>query len=85
MAIKSLSRLLSSSNSKHYGKQHFCTNCLQEFAKELKRNQHQAYCEDNETVRVEMPKEKEKVEFKDGQNQFRLRFHLSCTRISNRF
>ena len=29
-AIKSLSRLPSSSNSKH-GKQHFCTNCLQGF------------------------------------------------------
>ena len=27
-AIKSLSRLLSRSNSKHHGKQHFCNNCL---------------------------------------------------------
>ena len=30
-AIKSLSRLLSSSNSKHKRKQYFCTNCLQGF------------------------------------------------------
>ena len=30
-AIKSLSRSLSSSNSKHKRKQHFCTNCLQGF------------------------------------------------------
>ena len=57
--------MLSSSNSKHHGKQHFCTNCLQGFARELKRDQHQAYCEDNETVRVE---------FKDGQNQFKVPF-----------
>ena len=31
IAIKSLSRLLSGSNSKHKCKQHFCTNCLQGF------------------------------------------------------
>ena len=30
-AIKSLSRLLSRSNPKHHGKQHFCTNCLHSF------------------------------------------------------
>ena len=54
-AIKSLSRLLSSSNSKHKCKQHFCTNCLQRFDQELSRDRHRVYCEDNETVRVEMP------------------------------
>ena len=31
MAIKSLSRLLSGSDSKHKDKQYFCTNCLQGF------------------------------------------------------
>ena len=51
--IKSLSRLLSSSNSKHHGKQHFCANCLQGYTQELSRDEHQVYCEDNETVRVE--------------------------------
>ena len=54
-AIKSLSRLLSSSHSKHKCKQHFCTNCLQRFDQELSRDRHRVYCEDNETVRVEMP------------------------------
>ena len=39
-AIKSLSRLLSSSNSKHKGKQYFCTNCLQGFSLESSRNKH---------------------------------------------
>ena len=56
-AIKSLSRLLSSKNSNTKCKQHFCMNCLQGFTQELSRDQHQAYCEDNESVRIEMPKQ----------------------------
>ena len=55
-AIKSLSRLLSSKNSNTKRKQHFCMNCLQGFTQESSRDQHQVYCEDNESVRVEMPK-----------------------------
>ena len=41
---------------------------------ESSRDQHQVYCEDNESVRVEMPKQCSTVEFKDGQNQFRVPF-----------
>ena len=73
-AIKSLSRLLMSSNTKHKCKQHFCMNCLQGFTQESSRDQHRVYCEDNESVRVEMPKQGSTVEFKDGQNQFRVPF-----------
>ena len=72
--IKSLSRLLSSKNSNTKCKQHFCMNCLQGFTQELSSNQHQVYCEDNKSVRVEMPKQGSTVEFKDGQNQFRVPF-----------
>ena len=72
--IKSLSRLLKSSNTKHKCKQHFCMNCLQGFTQELSRDHHQAYCENNEFVRVEMPKQGSTVEFKDGQNQFKVPF-----------
>ena len=71
-AIKSLSRLLSSKNSNTKRKQHFCMNCLQGFMQESSRDQHQVYCEENESVRVEMPKQGSTVEFKDGQNQFRV-------------
>ena len=71
-AIRSLIRLLSSKNSNTKRKQHFCMNCLQGFTQELSRDQHQAYCEDNQSVRVEMPKQNSTVEFKDGQNQFRV-------------
>ena len=73
-AIKSLNRLLKSSNTKHKCKQHFCMNCLQGFTQESSRDQHQIYCEDNESVRVEMPKQGSTVEFKDGQNQFKVPF-----------
>ena len=73
-AIKSLSRLLKSSNTKHKCKQHFCMNCLQGFTQESSRYQHQAYCEDNVSVRVEMPKQCSTIEFKDGQNQFKVPF-----------
>ena len=73
-AIKSLSRLLKSSNTKHKCKQHFCMNCFQGFMQESSRDQHQVYCEDNESVRVEMPKQGSTVEFKDGQDQFKVPF-----------
>ena len=73
-AIKSLSRLLSSSNTNTKRKQHFCTNCLQGFTRELSREQHQAYCEDNESIRVEMPRVGSTVEFCNGQSQFKVPF-----------
>ena len=73
-AIERLSRLLKSSNTKHKCKQHFCMNCLKGFMQESSRDQHQVYCEDNESVRVEMPKQGSTVEFKDGQNQFKVPF-----------
>ena len=73
-AIKSLSRLLSSKNSNTKHKQHFCMNCLLGFMQEPSRDQHQVYCEDNESVRVEMPKQDSTIEFKDGQNQFKVPF-----------
>ena len=75
-AIKSLSRPLASKNSKHHGKQYFCTNCLQGFTLELSRDEHYGYCSDNETVRVEMPKPGSFAEFYDGQNQFKVLFMM---------
>ena len=73
-AIKSLSRLLYRRNFKHHGKQHFCNNCLQSFTLESSRDEHQVYCEDNEAVKVEMPRKGSKIEFCDGQNQFKVLF-----------
>ena len=73
-AIKSLSRLFSSKNSNTKHKQHFCMNCLHGFMQESSRDQHQVYCEDNESVRVEMPKQGSTIEIKDRQNQFQVPF-----------
>ena len=66
--------MVSEDGINHYTecKQHFCMNCLQGFTQELSRDQHQVYCEDNESVRVEMPKQGSSIEFKEGQNQFRV-------------
>ena len=44
VAIKSLSRLLSSKNNKHNGAQYFCTNCLQGYSNESSRDEHVGYC-----------------------------------------
>ena len=75
-SIKSLSRLNSSSNSKHGHKQYFCTSCLQGFSLEASRDQHRVYCKDNEAVGVEMPRKGETMEFCDGQNQFKVPFMM---------
>ena len=72
--IKSLNGLLKSSNTKHKCKQDFCMNCLQGFMQKSSRDQHQVYREDNESVRVEMPKQGSTIEFKGGQNQFKVPF-----------
>ena len=68
--VKSLSRLLRSSNSKCKCKQHFCLNCLQGFSLEESRDKHLEYCSDNEAVKVEMPPGNSFIEFHDGQYQF---------------
>ena len=75
-AIKSLSRLLGSRNSKHAHKLYFCLNCLQGFHSELSRDKHYNYCKDNEAVKIEMPKPDSFVEFHNGQHQFKIPFMM---------
>ena len=74
IAIKSLSRLLSSQNTKHKGKEYFCMNCLQGFKEESSRNEHIGCCKNNELVRIEMPHKRPIVEYSDGQFQFKVPF-----------
>ena len=38
------------------------------------RDQHRVYCEDNETIKIDMPREGSKVSFCNGQNQFKVPF-----------
>ena len=74
VAIKSLSRLLSSQNTQHKGKEYFCTNCLQGFKEESSKDEHLDYCINNESVKVEMPHKNPIVQYSDGQFQFKVPF-----------
>ena len=76
-AVKSLSRLLKSMNSKHHGAYHFCVNCLNGFRTEFARDKHYKYCSSHGEVNVKMPAEKDKwLKFHDGQCQFKVPFIL---------
>ena len=66
VAIKSLSRLLHSSNTKKEKAQYFCINCLQGFSEQKSRDEHLVYCRNNEAVRIEMPNKKPIVKYSDG-------------------
>ena len=74
VAIKSLSRLLRSKNTKNEKKQHFCTNCLQAFTGEFSRDEHVRYCKNNQVVPMEMPHRKPIVEYSNGQYQCKVPF-----------
>ena len=74
VAIKSLSRLLSSQNTKHKKKEYFCMNCLQGFNEESSRDKHIDYCINNEAVKVKMPHRNPIAQYSDGQFQFKVPF-----------
>ena len=74
VTIKSLSRLLSSKNTNHKGKEYFCMNCLQGFKEEKSRDEHLNYCMNNESVKVEMPHKNPIVQYSDGQFEFKVPF-----------
>ena len=69
VAIKSLSRLLSSENL-IIRKIILLYELLTGFKEESSRNNHMDYCIDNESVKVEMPLNNPRVQFSDGQFQF---------------
>ena len=49
-------------------------NCLQGFKEESSRDKHIGYCVDNESVKVEMPHRNPRVQYSDGQFQFKVPF-----------
>ena len=49
-------------------------NCLQGFPTEISKDKQFEYCEDNKTVRIEMPEEGSLVKFHSGQYQFKVPF-----------
>ena len=76
ITIKSLSRLLCSSNTKKEKAQYFCINCFQGFLEKKSRDEHYVYCRSNEAVRIEMPNVKPIVKYSDGQYQFKVPFMM---------
>ena len=63
--VKSLSRLLSSQVSKNKGKKHFCLRCLNPFWCEEALSRHQEYCNEYETVKIELPKKGTMLKYKN--------------------
>ena len=49
-------------------------NCLQGFKEESSRDEHIGYCVDNESVKIEMPHKNPRVQYLDGQFQFKVPF-----------
>ena len=74
VAIKSISRLLSSKNTNHKGKEYFCNNCLLGFKEENSRDEHIVYCMNTESIKVEMQHKNPIVQYSDGQFQFKVPF-----------
>ena len=54
--IKNMSRLISKQKSNHNGKIHFCYRCLNSFYSEKSLENHTEYCQNNEEVKIEMPR-----------------------------
>ena len=61
--IKNLSRFISSKLTKHCGTAEICRSCLNHFPDKKKLKNHEEYCFQNETVKIEMPKEGSSISF----------------------
>ena len=58
--VKSKSRLLSSQVSKHKSSRFFCDRCINHFPNKPALEKHLEYCSNNEAVRIEFPRHKDK-------------------------
>ena len=61
--INNLSRFISSKLTKHCGTLEICRSCLNHFPNKDKLKNHEEYCFQNETVKIEMPKEGSSISF----------------------
>ena len=60
---KNLSALLSSQVSKHKSKLYFCLNCLNGFDEMEKLEKHKEYCNEEESIKINMPKPDTYIKF----------------------
>ena len=71
--IKDLSKFLRSSLTKHSDAVEICRSCLNHFPKGKLKN-HEEYCFQNETVKIEMPKEGSSISFKHHNRSIKVPF-----------
>ena len=62
---KNLSALLSSQVNKHKSKLYFCLNCLNGFDTMEKLEKHKEYCNEEESIKINMPKPDTFIKFKN--------------------
>ena len=63
--VKNESALLSSQVNSHKGKLYFCLNCLNGFDTPEKLDNHKEYCNEEESVKINMPKPDTFIKFKN--------------------
>ena len=72
--IKNLSRLISNKLTKHCGTVEICRSCLNHFPDKKKLENHEEYCFQNETVKIEMPKEGSSIFFNHHNRSIKVPF-----------
>ena len=71
VAVKDMSRLLSSQSKSNGHRKHICLNCLQLFNSKITRDNHHHYCISNLAMRIDMPDPGSVVVFNDYHNHLK--------------
>ena len=72
--INNMSRLIRSKLTKHHETAEICRSCLNHFPNKDKLKNHEEYCFQNETVKIEMPKEESSISFKHHNRSIKVPF-----------
>ena len=72
--INNLSRLIRSKLTKHHETAEICRSCLNHFPDQKKLKNHEEYCFQNETIKIEMPKEGSSISFKHHNRAIKVPF-----------
>ena len=72
--INNMSRLIRSKLTKHHETAEICRSCLNHFPNKDKLKNHEEYCFQNETIKIEMPKEGSSISFKHHNRSIKVPF-----------
>ena len=72
--INNMSRLIRSKLTKHHETAEICRSCLNHFPNKDKLKNHEEYCFQNETIKIEMPKEESSISFKHHNRSIKVPF-----------